>query len=87
MASAAALQLAEGSAKVTATFDEFNLNIDIYYRGREMEFPVSRPTPQELLDDDRAFIRLSGYMIRQHADKVQSDSNGELHHVRFHFEH
>ena len=87
MESAAALQLVEGSAKVTAAFDEFNLNIDIYYRGTEMEFPLSRPSPQELLDDDRAFIRLSGYMIRQHADKVQSDSNGGLHHVRFHFEH
>lgn len=87
MESAAALELVEGKAKVTATFDEFNLNIDVYYRGREMEFPVSRPSPQELLDDDSAFIRLSGYMIRQHADKVQSDSNGGLHHVRFHFEH
>ena len=87
MESAAALKLVQGSAKVTATFDEFNLNIDVYYRGREMEFPVSRPSPQELLDDDRSFIRLSGYMIRQHADKIQADSNGGLHHVRFHFEH
>ena len=87
MESAAALELVEGKAKVTAAFDEFNLNIDVYYRGREMEFPFSRPTPQELLEDNCAFIRLSGYMIRQHADKVQSDSNNGLHHVQFHFEH
>ena len=85
--SAAALALVDGSVKVAAVFDEYNLDLHIYYQGREMDFPASRPSPAELLEDDQAFVRLSGYMMRKYADKIQTDSDNGLLHVKFHFEH
>ena len=85
--SAAALALVDGSVKVAAVFDEYNLDLHIYYQGREMDVPASRPSPAELLEDDQAFVRLSGYMMRKYADKIQTDSDNGLLHVKFHFEH
>lgn len=84
---AESLALADGPLKVEATFDEYNLDIDVYYQGREMAFPATRPTEAELLEDEQAFVRLAGFMVRKYADKVQADDRNGMHHVRFHFEH
>ena len=52
-----------------------------------MEFPASRPTEEELLKDDRAFIRLSGYLLTKYADRISYGRKDGRCHVRFNFEH
>jgi len=85
--SATELGLATGKIKVDVSFEEFNLDVDIYYDGLLMDFPAVRPTETELMEDESAFIRLSGFLMRKYADKMKSKmSNGRCH-VQFHFDH
>ncbi|SMC79736.1 uracil-xanthine permease family protein [Sporomusa malonica] len=85
--SAAELGLAKGAVKVDVSFEEFNLDVDIYYEGTLMQFPDIRPTEAELLADEAAFVKLSGYLIKQHVDWLKADSNNDNCHIRFHFDH
>jgi xanthine permease XanP len=81
------LDLVKGNAQTEVSFDEFNLDLDIRYDGHLMEFPSRRPTEDALLADEKAIVGLSGFLIRQYADRVRSEvSNGRCR-VQFHFDH
>jgi xanthine permease XanP len=82
-----ALELAKGNIKVAASFDELNLDIDFRYRGTLMEFPVKRPSEADLLLDDKAVARLAGFLVRNYADRIQSNSTDEACRVQLHFDH
>ena len=81
------LGLARDKLQVGMSFDEFNLDIDIIYEGAPLEFPAMRPSPEELLADDRGLARLSGFLIAQHADRVRSEVKDGRCHLHFHFNH
>jgi xanthine permease XanP len=85
--SAAGLNLVKGKAQVEVSFDEFNLDLDIRYDGQLMEFPSRRPTEDALLADDRAVASLSGFLIRQYADRVMSEVVNGRCRVQLHFNH
>jgi xanthine permease XanP len=85
--SAAGLGLVNGKARAEVSFDEFNLDVDIRYDGRLMEFPSRRPTEDALLADEKAFIGLSGFLIRQYADRVRSEVVNGRCQVQLHFDH
>jgi len=69
------------------SFEEFSLDINIYYQGILMEFPEKRPTEVELLEDEHAFIKLSGFLMRKYADKIKSRIKDDSCHIQFHFDH
>jgi len=69
------------------SFDELNLDVKIDYEGQPMEFPAERPDKTELRTNPRAFTLLSGYMIRQYADKVTITREGATCHLELHFDH
>ena len=85
--SAAVLGLVKGKAQVDVSFDEFNLDVDIRYDGTLMDFPSVRPTEDALLTDTTAVVTLSGYLVRQYADKVKTEIVNGRCHVRMHFDH
>jgi xanthine permease XanP len=85
--SAAGLGLVNGKARAEVSFDEFNLDVDIRYDGQLMEFPSRRPTEDALLADEKAFIGLSGFLIRQYADRVRSEVVNGRCQVQLHFDH
>lgn len=87
MESAAALGLVDGKVEVAASFDEFDVDLDLSYTGRMMEFSAVRPTQSELLDDDTAFIRLSGFIIRQHTDQIKTSLSDGTCKIRLHYDH
>jgi xanthine permease XanP len=85
--SAAALGLVNGKAQAEVSFDEFNLDMDIRYDGELMEFPSRQPTEEALLADDKAVASLSGFLIRQYADRVKGENiNGQCR-IQMHFDH
>ena len=79
--------LAEDVITTTVRFDEFNLHVDVVYTGMPMEFPAVRPDARELLADDRASLRLAGYMIRSLSDKVTSENSAGKIRVELYFVH
>jgi len=72
---------------VRVSFDEFNLDSDISYIGEQIPIMDSRPSDAEIIDDEKAMIRLSGYMLKRYTDKVSSTMQGDTAHVLIHFEH
>lgn len=72
---------------LAASFDEFHLRVDMSYQGEPVILGHSRPSPEQLLEDDQAFARLSGYLISQYADTVGLETSGDGQKVRMVFEH
>ncbi len=77
----------DGPVHIEALFDEYNLNIDLTYKGEPMEFPDSPPTEDELMLDKSSLARMSGFMIQFMAAKVISTVNAGLCKVTIHITH
>ena len=84
---AAEQNLVRGAVTMEVNFDEYNLDVDIQYRGRHIEVSELRPSPEELCERPEALAQLSGFLIRQFADKVSSQEKDGGCHLRLHFEH
>jgi NCS2 family nucleobase:cation symporter-2 len=84
---AAGLGIVNGKARAEASFDEFNLDLDIRYDGTLMEFPSRRPTEDPLLADQDAIASLSGFLIRQYADGIKAENINGRCRVQMHFDH
>jgi xanthine permease XanP len=81
------LELANGNIEVAAAFDEFNLDVDFRYRGELMTFPSKRPSEADLLVDEKAVAGLAGFMVRQYANAIKTETTNGHCHVRLHFDH
>jgi len=81
------LELAEGALDIQARFDEYHLDVIVLYSG--LPFPSSEecPSPEQLLTDENAVLRMSGLLIRQYADRVVFDDQKERQRISLHFEH
>lgn len=76
-----------GPLTLEASFDEFNLDLRMTYRGAPMEFPDQRPSPQEVMESDAGASRLAGYLLRHNADRIRASARDGLAEIRFHFDH
>jgi NCS2 family nucleobase:cation symporter-2 len=76
-----------GALVINATFDEFNLDIRLTYRGEIPEFPEQRPTPEQIRDSESGARLLAGFMLRRNADRVHAEWNEGTASVYFHFDH
>lgn len=76
-----------GPLAVGVSFDEFNLDVEVRYRGEALELPDRRPTEQEILEAEDGHRRLAGFLLRRNADGASSTRQGDESVVRFHFEH
>ena len=83
----AEFEMAAGKIKIDASFEEFNLDVEIEYEGSLPELTRVRPTEEELLHDEHAFARLSGYLLTRYADKIATGTRNGKSFLRFNFEH
>lgn len=79
--------LAKGPVKVSVSFDEYNLDAEIAYEGEPLPLPEKRPGDEEILESPSAMLLLSGFMVRLHADRVESKAAGTSAFVNIHLEH
>ncbi len=77
----------QGPLEIEASFDEFNLDVRVSYAGAPLELPEVRPTNEEIMASDEGERRLAGFMLRRHADRVQSTHKTGRSAVLFHFDH
>jgi len=76
-----------GPITVTASFDEFNLDVRIEYEGALLEFPDRRPSDREIRESEDGVRRLAGFMLRHNADRVRSERANGKSVAQFHFDH
>jgi len=76
-----------GPLEITASFDEFNLDVRISYLGPPLELPEKRPTNEEIMESEEGQRRLAGYMLRRYADRVAATHREGRSTILFHFDH
>jgi xanthine permease XanP len=80
-------RLTEGDLEVDVSFDEFNLDVEARYRGAPLDLPTTRPSEEDLLRDDEAAAKLSGFMIKRYANSVKLEQKDGMCRLRLHFDH
>jgi fatty-acyl-CoA synthase len=78
--------LTQDPLDVRFSFDNFNLGIDVVWRGAAPEFPEQQPAPKDFVTDDGALARLSGYLVRSYAGQLTSSCRDDICHVQLYFE-
>jgi xanthine permease XanP len=87
METAEMLELAQGPVRIDASFDEFNLDVRLTWRGMMLALPTQRPHIDPEKMDAQVFANLSGYLIRWYASSVQVSQKGEKQNLLLHFDH
>lgn len=82
-----AKQLARGSIVVDVGFEEFSMSAHIHYEGDPPSFSVVRPSDDELLLEDDALVKLSGFLVSKHARRLKVESGNGRCHIYMNFEH
>jgi xanthine permease XanP len=77
----------QGPVQVAATFDEFNLDVQVSYVGPPLELPERRPTNEEIMESEDGQRRLAGFMLQRHADRVRATHKAGRSTLLFHFDH
>jgi NCS2 family nucleobase:cation symporter-2 len=60
----------EKPIKLDVSYDEFVIDAVVTYDGAPMEFPAHAPTHEEIIESEHGHLRLAGFLIKQHADRV-----------------
>jgi len=77
----------QGPLEITASFDEFSLDVRVSYAGKPLELPEKRPTNEEIMASEDGQRRLAGYMLRRYADRVSATNKSGRSTIHFHFDH
>lgn len=85
--SVSSLNLAKSEIEVDVSFDEFNLDVEVRYEGEPLDLPSIRPSEDDILSDDAAVTKLSGFMIKMYSNSVKLDRIDGTCRVRLHFDH
>lgn len=80
-------KLTKDPIDMDVSFDEFNLEVDIRYKGELMEFPQQSPDMAKVLGEKAEQLRFSGFLMRKYADKITGSTKSGLTHIRIHFDH
>ncbi len=87
MESGFSYEIFKEGATVTLSFDEYNFDIHVEYRGDPITIPQDMPSHEELMEDPDSFLRLALVLVRKHSDSLSVTRFGEMNKVHAHFEH
>jgi len=77
----------QGALEVSASFDEFNLNLRIAYSGASLELPHQSPSTDEIIESDAGHRKLAGFLLRKLADGVEATHRSGRTTILLHFDH
>ncbi len=80
-------RMARSDLRLSATFDEMSLDVEVSYCGEAMEFPAAAPSREELLETQTGVSRLAGYLARRYADGFSSRCQDDVCRIQLHFDH
>ncbi|HPG29220.1 MAG TPA: solute carrier family 23 protein [bacterium] len=81
------IELTQNEINISVSYDEFNIAAAISYKGPKFEAPEKKPNKEELKKDLNASLKLSGYFIKNYADKIWFSENNGYTILNLHFEH
>jgi xanthine permease XanP len=81
------LNLSNPDVEVTASFDEFNLDVEIVYSGPPVVIPDLRPKVDAIFDAPTGSINFALFMIKQFSDRIAVITKGDYTSISLHFEH
>jgi xanthine permease XanP len=73
--------------EIQASFDEFNLDVKIRYKGAPLIIPERKPTPREIIASEDGERLLAGHLLRQSADRINCKATGYTTEVQLHYDH
>ena len=73
--------------EIEASFDEFNLDVRVRYKGAALMIPERKPTPREIIASEEGERLLAGYLLRQSADRINCKTSGTVAEVQLHYVH
>ena len=76
-----------GPVTIEVSFDEFNLDVRVIYRGEAPPLPDRRPSKEEVMESEQGARLLAGFILRRNADRVRADTHDGTARVHFHFDH
>ncbi|NTV60433.1 MAG: hypothetical protein HGA77_03920 [Chlorobiaceae bacterium] len=80
------VSVVEGEIEIRATFNDFGLDVIVSYEGKSFMLEVKNPLPEELMSDENAIAKLSAVLVRQYADRVETDFRDGRHRISLYFE-
>jgi NCS2 family nucleobase:cation symporter-2 len=83
----AADKLVDGKIKLDVSFEEFNMEAQVSYIGLAPVLAKIKPTDEEILAEESALTRLSGFLIRKYARRIRIEEKDGKCQIRFSFEH
>jgi xanthine permease XanP len=79
--------LTNGKIEIQSVFNEENLKVTVKYKGRPVELALIKPSMEELINDEKAYLKLAGYLTRQSADQTEVVQKDNICTVHLHFNH
>jgi NCS2 family nucleobase:cation symporter-2 len=76
-----------GPVTMEVSFDEFNLDVRVTYRGEAPSLPDRRPSNEEIMESEQGARLFAGFMLRRNADRVRANTHNGMARVHFHFDH
>jgi NCS2 family nucleobase:cation symporter-2 len=73
--------------EIEASFDEFNLDVRVRYKGATLMIPERKPTPREIIASEEGERVLAGYLLRRSADRINCKTSGTMAEVQLHYDH
>jgi xanthine permease XanP len=73
--------------EIEASFDEFNLDVRVRYKGAPLMIPERKPTPREIVASEEGERLLAGYLLSQSADRINCKASGTMTEVELHYDH
>ena len=75
------------ATEIEASFDEFNLDVRVRYKGAPPALPERKPTPREIIASEEGERLLAGYLLCQSADRISCKASGTMAEVQLHYDH
>jgi NCS2 family nucleobase:cation symporter-2 len=76
-----------GAMSLSASFDEFNLDLELRYAGDMLPMVEHRPTADEIVDHEDGAQRLAAYLLRRYASRMTASMRDGNPVIRLHFDH
>ncbi len=81
------LGLSEKKIALSASFDEFNLDVRAVYEGKPFDIPTAMPSIDFMHDEQASALALAAFTMSRYVDKISFSTKEGKTELHMHFEH